>query len=260
MSPKKEKKPAQQPKTGYCKNNKIKPVDCQKLTDRQLIRCALNNIVAEAALVELWNRYKKRLYLYIQYKIIRKPSPNPEQDQYVIEDVLQNVFTDVLSCLHQYNSHYEVSTWIYTVTNKHIMRYIREVNKTNLRTVDLEDSTVYKQHTPHTETPQSKCEAHEFESILIRFIHTLKKRVDQDVFILFIQNLNTHNISEFVGKTNNSTRARISRIMEKFRRYLKRHYPEYYNTHIVSYMKDLDFSRLDYHPAKPSIYTEAIKG
>lgn len=232
----------------------------REFTDRQLIQQAIENIHAEQALIELWDRYKKRLYLYIQYKIIRKPSSQPEQDQYIIEDVLQNVFTDVLCSLKEYNPQYEVSTWIYTVTNKHIMRYIREVNKARFRTVDIDDVSAVQYQPQESETPQTYCEAVEFEKILIRFIQALKKRVDQDVFILFIQNLNTHNISEFVGKTNDATRARISRIFEKFRRFLKRYYPEYYTTHIVSYMKDLDLSSFDLHTmARPS-YNEITKG
>lgn len=245
---------------------KSEPVDFRicgwaAVPDRQLIRQAMTDKDAELSLVELWNRYKKRLYLYIQYKIIRKPSYRPEQEQYVIEDVLQNVFSDALDHLAEYNPQYEVSTWLYTIANKYVMRYIREVNKHNSRIIDIEHPSDLQETLPENTTPDVHFEMKEFETIIIRFIHSLRRKADQDVFILFIQNLNTKNISEYLGKSGDSVRSRLNRVFKTFKRFLKKHYPEYYNSNIISNIKNLNIA----DPADPcfrtiSILTEPLSG
>ncbi len=237
-----------------------KAVNRSDIPDRQLIRQALDGVDAEYSLIEIWNRYKKRLYLYIQYKIIRKPSGKPAQDQYIVEDVLQNVFSDALDRLSEYNPQFEVSTWLYTIANKHIMRYIREVNKFNSRTTDIERPHNLNIAISDPATPDMSLELKEFEMIILRFIHSLKRKADQDVFILFIQNLNTKNISEFLGTTGDSVRSRLHRVFKSLKRFLKKNYPEYYNTNIISNIKNLNIADpKDSHIKNFSVLTEPIK-
>lgn len=237
-----------------------KVIDRAVISDRQLIRQALDGIDAELSLIEIWNRYKKRLYLYIHYKIIRKPSGKPEQDQYIVEDVLQNVFSDALDRLVEYNPQFEVSTWLYTIANKHIMRHIREVNKYNTRTTDIEQPFELSAVVSDRNTPELSYELKEFETIILRFIHSLKRKADQDVFILFIQNLNTKNISEYLGKTGDSVRSRLNRVFKGLKRFLKKNYPEYYNSSIISNIKNLNIANPeDSHFKRVSVLTEPFE-
>ncbi len=226
---------------------KIEPVDFNihgwsSVPDRQLIRQAIENVESERSLIELWNRYKKRLYLYIHYKIIRKPAGHPEQEQYVVEDVLQNVFSDALSHLEEYNPRFEVSTWLYTIANKYVMRYIREINRHNSRVIDIEHPCGLQETLSERTTPDMNYEMQEFEKIIIRFIHSLRRKADQEVFILFIQNLNTKNISEYLGKTGDSVRSRLNRVFKALKRFLKKQYPEYYNSNVISNIKNLNIA------------------
>jgi RNA polymerase sigma factor (sigma-70 family) len=230
--------------------------DWPGVPDRLLIRQAIENIEPERSLVELWSRYKKRLYVYIQYKIIRKPVHNLDQERYVIEDVLQNVFTDALDHLNEYNPQFEVSTWLYTIANKHIMRYIREVNKHNSRIIDMEHPSDLHDTSVDRTSPDLKYEMKEFEAIILRFIHSLRRKADQDVFILFIQNLNTKNISEYLGKTSDSVRSRLNRVFKIFKRFLIKYYPEYYNSNVVSNIKNLNISEPQYGPFNETFLTD----
>jgi RNA polymerase sigma factor (sigma-70 family) len=211
--------------------------------DRELIRFALESGVSEPALMELWERYKKRLYFYIHYRIHWNPASGDIQEQYVIEDLLQNIFFDVLENLKEYNPVYQVSTWIYTIANKHVMRYIREIRKHEARTLEIEEVHDIGLHTQRLNQPDDLYELKEFEKIVQQFINSLKRKHDQEVFILFLQNLNTKNISEYLHKTHDSIRSRLNRIFKLFKRFLQKKYPEYYNTKIISNIRNLEMSK-----------------
>lgn len=224
---------------------RIAVVDWPALQDRDLVRMALQTDLAEPALVELWERYKKRLYFYIHYRIHWNPQSEDVQEQYVIEDLLQNIFFDVLENLRTYNPEYQVSTWVYTIANKHIMRYIREVRKHEARTMELGDVHDAEMHTHHYARPDDVLELKEFEIIVRCFIRSLKRRADREVFILFLQNLNTKNISEFLQKTHDSVRSRLNRVVKLFKRFLQKQYPEYYNSRILAHIRNLEISKTE---------------
>ncbi len=215
-------------------------INWQKTTERQLVHYAIhNNILFEKAMVVLWERYKKRLYLYIKYKLNKNKYSGEDQEKYVVEDIIQNVFCDILENLADYNPRFEVSTWIYNVTNKHIVRYIREIQKYSGRTFGFDDTTETFSIRANVQEPDIEFELKEFERIVGDFVQSLKTKQDKEVFLLYLQNLHTKNIADMVGNTQDAVRARLNRTIKSLKRFLNKKYPEYLNSATLSQIKNL---------------------
>ncbi len=217
--------------------------DWSKISEREVVRLAIESPSNfEPAIVQLWDRYKKRLYLYIKYKLNVNKGFESDRERYIVEDILQNVFCDVMENLREYKPQFEVSTWIYNISNKHIVRYIREIQKYQGRTVGIdEDSYETMGIAADVLRPDAVTELKEFEQIVVLFVKSLKKADDQEVFLLYLQNLHNKNISNALGKTNDAIRARLNRVIKKFKKFMNRDYPEYMNTSILSHIKNLSF-------------------
>lgn len=196
----------------------------------------------DQAMVELWQRYKKRLYFYIKYKTNRARYMDESQERYVIEDILHNVFCDVLENLREYRPQFEVSTWVYTITNKHVVRYVREIQKHQGRTLDLDESIESNVFVSDGHKPDQEFELKEFERIVVSFVQSLKRGLDQEVFILYLQNLHTKNIAERMMISQDATRARLNRVIRRFKQFLKKIYPEYLNSITLSQIKNLNIA------------------
>lgn len=218
------------------------PINWTSIADRELIRLGQLETYYQHAMVELWNRYKKRLYMYIKYKTSRSRYVEESREKYIIEDILQNVFCDVLENLSSYLPRFEVSTWVYTITNKHIVRYVREVQKYHGRTLDLNDDSESNVFMSHDHKPDQVFELKEFERIVLGFVQSLKRGTDQDVFILYLQNLHTKNIAERMKNTQDATRARLNRVIKRFKMFLRKRYPEYVNSISLSQIKNLNIA------------------
>ena len=217
-----------------------KTLDRQTTTERNLVKLALSDgTLFEQAMVILWERYKKRLYLYAKYKLNRNYANGSAQEKYVIEDIIQNTFCDVLMNLKEYNPRFEVSTWIYNITNKHIVRTIRENQKFHGRTVGFDDTNETYYLSSDAIKPDQEFELKEFERIVMLFVQSLKAKADREVFLLYLQNLHTTNIAEMVGNTQDAVRARLNRVIKNMKKFLKKNYPEYLNAVTLSQIKNL---------------------
>ncbi|MBL7960655.1 sigma-70 family RNA polymerase sigma factor [bacterium] len=210
-------------------------------SERELVRFALSDKThAEKSIVELWNRYKKRLYLYVKYKLNKNRYAGEEQEKYIIEDIIQNTFCDVIENLKEYNPKFEVSTWIYNITNKHFVRYVRETQKYNGKTLGFDDTTESYSLSSDGREPDIEFELKEFERIVIVFVQSLKTKEDKEVFLLYLQNLHTKNIANLVGNTQDAVRARLNRTIKSFKKFLNKRYPEYLNSTTLSQIKNLN--------------------
>jgi RNA polymerase sigma factor (sigma-70 family) len=220
-------------------------IDPKTTTERNLIRLALSDsALFETAMVVLWERYKKRLYLYAKYKLNRNYGNGSDQERYVIEDIIQSTFCDVLMNLNVYNPRFEVSTWIYNITNKHIVRTIRENQKFHGRTVGFDDTNESYYLSSDAIKPDQEFELKEFERIVMLFVQSLKAKADREVFLLYLQNLHTKNIAEMVGNTQDAVRARLNRVIKNLKKFLKKNYPEYLNAVTLSQIKNLTFGEI----------------
>ncbi len=213
--------------------------DWTSVSERELIRFAIQGIEYEPAMVELWNRYKKRLYLYVKYRINFARPLDENQEKFYIEDIIQGAFLDILENLTVYDSRYEVSTWVYNVTNKHIVRFIRESQKYAGRTPGFDDMPEGRQFQSDGDDPVEINELKEFEQIVRLFVQSLKHQTDKEVFLLYLQNLHTKNIADYMHATQDAVRARLNRVIKRFKRFLQRKYPEYLHANVLSQIKNL---------------------
>ncbi len=214
--------------------------DWQAVTERDIITLALSDpMLFEPAMVTLWERYKRRLYLYAKYRLNRNYISGSDQEKYVIEDIIQNTFCDVLMNLKEYNPRFEVSTWIYNITNKYIVRTIRENQKFHGRTVGFDDTNETYYLSSDSIKPDQEFELKEFERIVMLFVQSLKAKADREVFLLYLQNLHTKNIAEMLGNTQDAIRARLNRVIKSLKKFLKKQYPEYLTAATLSQIKNL---------------------
>ncbi len=213
--------------------------DWTSVTERNLIKIAIQGEQYDLAMVELWNRYKKRLYLFVKYRINFHKPLDENQEKFYIEDIIQGAFLDVLENLTVYNPQYEVSTWIYNVTNKHIVRFIRESQKYAGRTSGFDDLPEGRQFQSNTDNPETLNELKEFEQIVLLFVQSLKQAADKEVFLLYLQNLHTKNIADYVKTTQDAVRARLNRVIKRFKSFLQKKYPEYLQANVLSQIKNL---------------------
>lgn len=230
-------------------------MDWSEIKERDLIRLGLiHRDHFEPAMVELWKRYQKRLFQYIRYKLNINKSFDENRNRYIIEDILQSAFCDVLENLAVYNPKFEVSTWVYTVTNKHIVRYIRETQKHQGRTFGFDDTMDSIGLRSDAIVPDQAFELKEFEQIVIEFVQSLRNKLDAEVFLLYLQNLHTKNIAEKINNTQDAARARLNRVIKQFKKHLMRNYPEYLHSSTLSQIRNLNIA------SKWTSATETLEG
>lgn len=213
--------------------------DWASVSERELIKIAIQGNEYDHAMVELWNRYKKRLYLYVKYRINFTRPLDDNQERFYIEDIIQGAFLDILENLNVYNSRFEVSTWVYNVTNKHVVRFIRESQKYAGRTPGFDDMPEGRQFRSDSDDPDTINELKEFEQIVRLFVQSLKHQADKEVFLLYLQNLHTKNIADYMHASQDAVRARLNRVIKRFKRFLQKKYPEYLHANVLSQIKNL---------------------
>lgn len=66
---------------------------------------------------ELYSRYKKRIYSYVQSKVF---------DKSMVDEVYQNVFLKLHKSRHLYSDQYLFKQWIFTLTKNIVIDYFRD--------------------------------------------------------------------------------------------------------------------------------------
>ena len=105
----------------------MRPIKCDKKSDKQLVRLTLKNTDYFECLVQ---HYEEKLTRYIRRLT--------HLDTETIEDLLQEVFLKVYKNLNDYDSDFSFNSWIYRITHNEAVNYFRKTS-TQPKTVQLEN-------------------------------------------------------------------------------------------------------------------------
>lgn len=95
----------------------MRPIHCEKKTDKQLVELALKNTDYFECLME---RYEAKLFRYVR-RITNL-------DKETIEDLLQEVFLKIYKNLNDYDSDFSFGSWVYRIAHNEAINFYRKQN------------------------------------------------------------------------------------------------------------------------------------
>ena len=114
-------------KTGMTDSTKVRPVSQSEssIEDRELVVEALNG--DQRAFATLVKKYRSKLTFHIRRTV-------GANQNYEIDDLVQEAFAKAFAALHTYSTEYAFSTWLYKIATNHAIDYRR---KKRLQTVSI---------------------------------------------------------------------------------------------------------------------------
>ena len=183
-------------------------VDGGEQTDTALIEQVLGG---NTGLFELlMRRYNERVYRAAR-AIVR--------DEYEAEDVMQQAYVNAFTHLRQFNGSAQFSTWLTRIAINEALARVRRRGK--YEAFDEERSNVepFMMHNP-AENPERQAFTHELRGLLEWAIDALPNGT-REVFVLReVEGLNTAEVAECLGVSEDVVKTRLSRGRATLRRLL----------------------------------------
>ncbi len=183
-------------------------VDGDEQTDTALIEQVLGG---NTGLFELlMRRYNERVYRAAR-AIVR--------DEYEAEDVMQQAYVNAFTHLRQFNGSAQFSTWLTRIAINEALARVRRRGK--YEAFDEERSNVepFMMHNP-AENPERQAFTHELRGLLEWAIDALPNGT-REVFVLReVEGLNTAEVAECLGVSEDVVKTRLSRGRATLRRLL----------------------------------------
>ena len=171
--------------------------------------------VEQTEITEIWNRYYRRLYVYLKASF-KLTDPD-------IEDNLQEIFLKVHQGLEDFDPRRSMSVWIYSIARNHMIDVLRK-NRRMIRAVHMVESNI---ESPYT-GPDGYLIAGELEAIISKFMTQLDP-VDAEVaYLRHFESMKYREISKATGIAVGTIKWKISRIRKRLSRCLSEQgYPTY---------------------------------
>jgi RNA polymerase sigma-70 factor (ECF subfamily) len=176
--------------------------------DEDLIRQVLGG---NTALFELlMRRYNERVYRATR-SIVR--------DEHEAEDVMQQVYVNAFTHLRQFSGAARFSTWLTRIAVNEALARVRRQGRYEV--FDEQGSTVEPVATHHPgDDPERQAFAHELRGLLEKAIDSLPNGM-REVFVLReVEGLNTLEVAECLGVSEDVVKTRLSRGRALLRRLL----------------------------------------
>ncbi|MCX7863336.1 MAG: RNA polymerase sigma factor [Bacteroidales bacterium] len=170
------------------------------LSDSELIKAYLSG--NEAAVVEIINRYKRKVYTYIYYRIKNKEK---------CADIFQETFIKVFSSIkeNKYNDDGKFIAWIIRIAHNLIVDYIRKEDRLKTIALDNYDYDLLnnkKLSDVHTENKIIKEEIHHDIRNLLDYLPPSQKEV---VVMRFFLGMSFKEIAEITNVSINTALGRM---------------------------------------------------
>lgn len=172
--------------------------------DHQIMKSVKDGDIKK--LGELFERYSKRLYNYFLFQI---------KDPLKSEDLVQNVFYNILKYRHTYKDNGDFKVWMYTIARNEIINYLKN---RKILTADIDPDQV----TNSDDNPENNLR-HKRD---INYLETALAKISPDKKELIIlsrfNGLNYGQIAEIAGCTVGAIKVRMYRaINELTKQYYK---------------------------------------
>jgi RNA polymerase sigma-70 factor (ECF subfamily) len=160
------------------------------VSDEVLIQCFRNG--DEVAFVNLYNRYKKAVYVF-SIKMLR--------DKDDAKDIVQGVFLKLYEHVNQLMHPEDFKSWLFAIARNDCLTYLRKANRSSDLPDEMED---FKSELPHEGAIRDD---------EIRLINTaidkLKPDLKEVIVLREYDNLSYREIAEVIGATENIVKSRL---------------------------------------------------
>jgi RNA polymerase sigma-70 factor (ECF subfamily) len=176
--------------------------------DAEVIRQVLQGNTAMFEL--LMRRYNERVYRAVR-AIVR--------DEHEAEDVMQQAYVNAFTHLHQFNGSAQFSTWLTRIAINESLARVRRQGRYEAFDDELSSVDAFMSRHP-SENPERQAFTGELRELLEWAIDTLPDGM-REVFVLReVEGLNTFEVAECLGVTEEVVKTRLSRGRAALRRVL----------------------------------------
>jgi RNA polymerase sigma factor (sigma-70 family) len=150
---------------------------------------------------QIWNKYGKSLYYYIQ-KIL-------PQETNSADDLFQEVMMKVYANLDKYNNHYNILPWLYRITRNHCVDYLKS-KKENL---EFDESISIEENHGDFNI--------ETTDLIEKALETLEPLKREIVYLHYFENLKYRQIAEILDLNINSIKTHMKKSKQQLNSFLK---------------------------------------
>lgn len=194
------------------------PIDIQQmraLTDETLVGQAQAGV--EMAFAELLARYRDAVY-YTLLKMVNK-----EVDA---EDLTIETFSKVFKHIHQYNSDYAFSTWLFRIATNHCIDFIRKKKTVSIYSLDQYDAEQEWSPFPCPSTdldPEADLIAQQMMVHLRNVVSGLKSNYRKLIELRYFEDYSYEEIASTMNLPLGTVKAQLFRARELLYQVLKSH-------------------------------------
>lgn len=171
------------------------------LTDEELMQYISKG--NKKAFNELYNRYHKRL-LFFMYKLLNF---NQEKAQ----DLLHDVFVQIIEKPHRFDTNKKFSTWVYTLAKNQCYNYTR--NTTNRERIN--DDVAQQIETVEHPTVNNEIDKSIFNKEIEQIQHTLSQKEQMILTLRFREDLTIKEIAQIMQCPEGSVKSGIYYLLKK---------------------------------------------
>lgn len=192
----------------------MRPLKCDKQSDKQLVRLTLKNADYFECLME---RYEKKLFRYIR-RITNL-------DKESIEDLLQEVFLKVYKNLNDYDPGFTFNSWIYRITHNEAISTIRKL-KARPETVNFEneEGVSFLDILPSDIDLREDYVKKELARKVHKLINQLPEKYRTVLVLKFLEDKSYEEIADILQIPMGTVATLINRAKEQFRKLAKKYH------------------------------------
>ena len=208
-------------------NLNLKELEYKNMQDEELASLYVNDR-DNYAFNELVSRFGDKIY-----RLAMRITKSPDS----AEEVLQNVFINLIQKLGTFRGESKLSTWIYTITTNECFRYISNRNKYNFKEISVEEfKEKDKDLSSEGLTINDEVNNPENSAINLERINILENAVNQvpeEYRVVFqlrdIEGLSNKEVAEVLGLSLPAVKSRILRARVQIKDKISKFFPEYKN-------------------------------
>lgn len=169
----------------------------------------------EEAYRRLVEKYKRALHFHIRKMV---------NDDGVIEDLVQEVFSKAFSSLHSYSDSYAFSTWLYRIASNHAIDYLR---KKKLKTYSIDEPVSTASGEMKVTLPDETYAADQLvlrkqrKNIVSEAMNSLPEKYRKVIALRHMEEKSYQEIAEILNEPLGTVKAHIFRARELLYKYLK---------------------------------------
>lgn len=192
----------------------MRPLKCDKKSDKQLVRLTLKNADYYECLV---NRYEEKLFRYIR-RITNL-------DKESIEDLLQEIFLKVYKNLNDYDPDFTFNSWIYRIAHNEAISYFRKI-KARPETVQLEngEGVSFLDILPSDIDLREDYVKKELARKVHKLINQLPEKYQAVLVLKFLEEKSYEEISNILQIPTGTVATQINRAKEHFKKLAEKHH------------------------------------